>query len=113
MSTTFGVKLPNNQIIPIARRVGVGEGKCDIFFMNGLAYLLDSELELEAMDNSHQGIFTIGDIFEHNFQQMKAEIIDSQGYDDDDMEDGSMEGEVNKQAKEMFFEKFGRDYDDL
>ena len=65
MSTTFGIKIPSTgEIEPIARRVGVGNGngKVSMWFTNPLAELLPDDTEVEAMDNSHQGIFTIGDI---------------------------------------------------
>jgi thioredoxin reductase len=35
-----------------------------MWFTNPLAELLPDDTEVEAMDNSHQGIFTIGDIKE-------------------------------------------------
>jgi hypothetical protein len=65
MSTTFGVKIPSTgETQPIARRVGIGNGKVSVFFTEPLAELLPDDTEVEAMDNSHQGIFTIGDIKE-------------------------------------------------
>ena len=65
MSTTFGVKIPSTgEIQPIARRVGIGNGKVSVFFTEPLAELLPDDTEVEAMDNSPQGIFTIGDIKE-------------------------------------------------
>jgi hypothetical protein len=63
MSTTFGVKIPSTgEIEPIARRRGIGDGKVSIYFTNEIAELLPDDTEVEAMDNSPQGIFTIGDI---------------------------------------------------
>jgi hypothetical protein len=60
MSTTFGVKIPTTgEIIPIARRFGG-----DVYFINPIAELLPDEMEVEAIDNSPQGIFTVGDIKE-------------------------------------------------
>ena len=65
MSTTFGVKIPSTgEIEPIARRVGIGNGKVNVYFTNPLAELLPDDTEVEAIDNSQQGIFTIGDIKE-------------------------------------------------
>lgn len=65
MSTTFGVKIPSTgEIEPIARRVGAGDGKVSVYFTNKIAELLPDDTEVEAMDNSPQGIFTIGDIKE-------------------------------------------------
>jgi hypothetical protein len=65
MSTTFGVKIPSTgETQPIARRVGIGNGKVSVYFIEPLAELLPDDMEVEAMDNSSQGIFTIGDIKE-------------------------------------------------
>ena len=65
MSTTFGVKIPSTgEIEPIARRVGIGNGKVSIWFTNPLAELLPDDTEVEAIDNGQQGIFTIRDIKE-------------------------------------------------
>jgi hypothetical protein len=63
MSTTFGVKIPSTgEVEPIARRVGIGNRKVNVYFTNEIAELLPDDTEVEAMDNSPQGIFTIGDI---------------------------------------------------
>jgi hypothetical protein len=65
MSTTFGVKIPSTgEIEPIARRVGIGNREVNVYFTNPLAELLPDDTEVEAIDNSQQGIFTIGDIKE-------------------------------------------------
>jgi len=64
MSTTFGVKVWGGEIEPIARRVGIGNGKVEMWFTNSLAELLPDDTKVIAMDNSQQGIFTIGDIKE-------------------------------------------------
>lgn len=66
MSTTFGIKIPStDEVRPIARRVGVGDGKVEVWFTEPLAELLNDELEVIAMDNSNQGINNIKDIKEH------------------------------------------------
>lgn len=63
MSTTFGIKIPStDEIRPIARRVGIGNGKVNIHFIEDLAELLPNDLEVIAIDNSNQGINTVGDI---------------------------------------------------
>ena len=65
MSTTFGIKIPSTgEIIPIARRVGKGNGEVSVYFINSLAELLNDDLEVVAIDNTPQGIFTIKDIKE-------------------------------------------------
>ena len=66
MSTTFGIRIPStNEIKPIARRVGIGQSKVEVWFTEPLAELLSDELEVTAIDNSNQGINTIGDIKKH------------------------------------------------
>jgi hypothetical protein len=66
MSTTFGIRIPStDEIKPIARRVGRGQGKVEVWFTEALAELLDDELEVIAIDNSNQGISTIKDIKKH------------------------------------------------
>jgi len=66
MSTTFGVKIPSTgEVEPIARRVGIGNGEVDIYFTNVLAEMLPDNIKVVAIDNSNQGIYTIGDIKNH------------------------------------------------
>ena len=65
MSTTFGVIIPSSgEIEPIARRIGIGNGEASVRFITPLAELLPDNLPVEAIDNSAQGIFTVGDIKE-------------------------------------------------
>lgn len=63
MSTTFGIKIPStNEIKPIAKRKGIGNGKVEVYFTEPIAELLPHKLKVVAMDNCPQGIHTIGDI---------------------------------------------------
>jgi len=63
MSTTFGVYIPAiDEVKPVARRRGVGNGKVYVYFTNEVAELLEDDIPLIAMDNSNQGIWTIGDL---------------------------------------------------
>jgi len=81
MSTTFGIFKIGNDIVSttddtafdnapfmekveIARRVGTKNG-AQMHFTNELANLLPPDTEVVALDNSAQGIETIGDIIEH------------------------------------------------
>jgi hypothetical protein len=74
MSTTFGVKIPTTgEIIPIARRVGIGNGKVRLTWTEPLAELLPNDLEVEAIDNSNQGINCIRDIKKHIEEQENNE----------------------------------------
>ena len=75
MSTTFGVIKESkdgstHEVIEIARRVGTKNG-AKMFFTNPLANHLPDEVSVEALDNSPQGIFTIGDIKRHISRQEK------------------------------------------
>jgi len=64
MSTTFGIRIPSlDVVVPIARRRGVDEdGKAIMWFTEPTGELLPDKLEVIAMDNTPQGIFTIKDI---------------------------------------------------
>ena len=63
MSTTFGIKIPSTgDIIPIARRVGIGNREVSVYFTDPIAELLADDLEVIAIDNTPQGILTIKDI---------------------------------------------------
>lgn len=57
MSTTFGVITKCGEKIPVARRVSG-----TVFFTNGLAELLPKNTKVVPLDNTAQGIYTIGDI---------------------------------------------------
>ena len=66
MSTTFGVidNYKGGEIEPIARRIGIGGGKVRVWFTNTIAAMLPDDTDVIPMDNSAQGIFTIGDLKE-------------------------------------------------
>ena len=75
MSTTFGIKIPStDEVRPIARRVGVGKGKVEVWFTEPLAELLNDDVKVIAMDNSNQGINTIKDIKEHILHKKNEKI---------------------------------------
>jgi len=57
MSTTFGIIIPTTgQVIEVAHR------SYYIKWENPLAHLLPNETKVEPLNNSAQGIYTIGDI---------------------------------------------------
>ena len=57
MSTTFGIRIPTTgEVIEVAFRTHY------IRWENLLAHLMPDSMEVEPMDNSAQGIYTIGDI---------------------------------------------------
>jgi hypothetical protein len=57
MSTTFGVITKSGEEIPVARRVSG-----TVYFIDGLAELLPKNTKVVPLDNTAQGIYTIGDI---------------------------------------------------
>lgn len=74
MSTTFGVILKDGGgVKAIARRVGGGVLGAEMWFTDPMAELLPDETKVVPLDNSAQGIHTIGDIRAHIEKQRKAE----------------------------------------
>jgi hypothetical protein len=72
MSTTFGIITKSGDERPIARRVG-GKNGAEMWFTDELAEMLPNNTPVEALDNSTQGIHTIGDIKNHILNQNKNE----------------------------------------
>ena len=73
MSTTFGVILKDGSTAEIARRVGGGVLGAEMRFTDPWADLLSDETEVVPLDNTAQGIHTIGDIRAHIEKQQKVE----------------------------------------
>ena len=66
MSTTFGVAIKNNNKIEDVVEVAF---RCNgMRFTNPLAQMLPDETPVIALDNSQQGVHTIGDIKEEIIQ---------------------------------------------
>ena len=61
MSTTFGIK-HNNEMIEVARRHNISNGKVQIDILNPLLLLLPDYIYLTPLDNTAQGITCIKDI---------------------------------------------------
>lgn len=61
MSTTFGVQV-GDELMLVARRNSIGAGRVGITFTNPLARLLPSDTQVVPMDNTAQGVETIGDL---------------------------------------------------
>ena len=62
MSTTFGVQITNYPItVEVARRAGIANGKVEFRITNMLMMLLPDETPVVPMDNTSQGIHTVGD----------------------------------------------------
>ena len=51
--------------------------------------------------------------YERYYYMYKDEVMDDMGYDEDDMEDGSIEDEVNRATERRFADKFGEDKLDM
>jgi len=57
MSTTFGIRIPTTgEVIEIAFRTHY------VKWLNPIAHLLPDNIKVVPLDNSAQGIYTIGDI---------------------------------------------------
>ena len=82
MSTTFSVKLLNGEERAIARRVGRGYPLgSEVFFLDDVYKLLSNDIEVHPIDNTAQGIFTIGDIKNENIMfERRKELFDAIGY---------------------------------
>ena len=72
MSTTFGIITKSGEERPIARRVAELDG-AEMWFTDELAEMLPDNTKVEPLDNSAQGIYTIGDIKNHILKQNKDE----------------------------------------
>ena len=65
MSTTFGIIMgegDEEETIEIAHRRGVGDGSVEIRWKCKMAKFLPDDTFVNALDNTPQGIETIGDI---------------------------------------------------
>ena len=63
MSTTFGIKIGDKEV-PIARRVGK-PGETMMNFTTDYTDIMEDNHPVIPLDNTAQGIYTIGDIREH------------------------------------------------
>ena len=62
MSTTFAVKTSDGEMKNVARRTGKAGGGVNLYWTDSMAEMLADDTIVEAIDNTPQGIFTIGDI---------------------------------------------------
>jgi hypothetical protein len=73
MSTTFGIRIPETgEVVEVAFRTDY------IRWENPLAHLLPNETKVEPLDNTAQGIYTIGDIKQkitRNYDESKPNIL--------------------------------------
>lgn len=78
MSTTFGVTAKNGETKSVARRVG-GKNGAEIYWTDSMAELLSDDIPVVAIDNTPQGIYTIGDIKSHiRGQRPRPEEVDDE-----------------------------------
>ena len=68
MSTTFGIKV-KDEIIEVAFRGNGGT----VRWLNNLAQILPAKRKVIALDNTHQGIYSISDIKKEIKEQIKNE----------------------------------------
>lgn len=61
MSTTFAIEVGEKQV-EVARRRGIGNGEVIIIWLNELVELLPDEIPVIPMDNTSQGVETLGDL---------------------------------------------------
>ena len=61
MSTTFAVEVGDKQI-EVARRRGIGHGQVAIIWLNDLVEVLSDEIPVIPIDNTPQGVETLGDL---------------------------------------------------
>jgi len=61
MSTTFGIEY-GDEVIEIARRIGIGDGKVMIVWENDLFRKLSPDTPIVPIDNTPQGVKTIFDL---------------------------------------------------
>lgn len=79
MSTTFAIKLTSGETKDVARRVG-GKNGAEMWFTDPMAELLPDNTPVIAVDNSSQGIHTIGDIKQYCANQHNEESEEEEDY---------------------------------
>ena len=64
--TIFGIKVIDldgvSETVEVAVRIGVGNGKVTVAWINALAHLLPDEHPVIPMDNDAHGVETLGDL---------------------------------------------------
>ena len=61
MSTTFAIEVKDKQV-EVARRRGIGNGEVIIIWLNELVELLPDSMPVIPIDNTAQGVETLGDL---------------------------------------------------
>jgi len=82
MSTTFAVKTNNGEMKDVARRTGKAGGGISMYWTDSMAEMLPDDTIVEAVDNTPQGIFTIGDI-KDAMREVEEEDLEDQSWIDD------------------------------
>ena len=79
MSTTFAVKTKGGELKDVARR---GRG-INMVWLDPMAEMLPDDTSVEAVDNTPQGIFTIGDIKDAMYRELEDEELEDEGWIED------------------------------
>ena len=83
MSTTFAVKTKGGELKDVARRTGKAGGGINIYWTDPMAEMLPDDTSVEAVDNTPQGIFTIGDIKDAMYRELEDEELEDEGWIED------------------------------
>ena len=79
MSTTFAVKTKGGELKDVARR---GRG-INMVWLDPMAEMLPDDTSVEAVDNTPQGIFTIGDIKDAMYMELEEKDVEDEGWIED------------------------------
>ena len=79
MSTTFAVKTKGGELKDVARR---GRG-INMVWLDPMAEMLPDDTSVEAVDNTPQGIFTIGDIKDAMYRELEEKELEDECWIED------------------------------
>ena len=85
MSTTFAVKTKGGELKDVARR----GGGINMVWLDPMAEMLPDDTSVEAVDNTRQGIFTIGDIKDAMYREPEEKEPEEKGLEEKELEDES------------------------
>ena len=76
MSTTFGITI-GEKTVEIARRIGGGPSGLVIRFLDPLTKHLPDTTPVFPLDNSHQGVYELGDLRKLHSKMKKMEAVNA------------------------------------
>ena len=79
MSTTFAVKTKGGELKDVARR----GGGINMVWLDPMAEMLPDDTSVEAVDNTPQGIFTIGDIKDAMYRELEEKELEDECWIED------------------------------